>query len=1128
MATIEGEITRVAGSLIQAKNMTGVQMYEVCRVGGEELIGEVIALEGDVCSIQVYEETAGIRPTEKVIATGGALSVELGPGLISQIYDGIERPLPSLKDLTGDFITRGVIANALDRTKKWSFTPSVSVGDNVTSGDILGTVPETTLIEHRILVPPRIKSGKIVEIAPAGDYTIEDVIAVVETYRGRQDLTMMQKWPVRVPRPIKENIPAVVPLFTGQRIFDTFFPMSKGGTGAIPGGFGTGKCVTGDTPILLSNGDTITIQNLYETYLENGNIIEDSEEETLIKLKQPLEVVSFDGKGYSQSIATHIYRGYTDSIIRLTTRTGRTVEITPVHKLFKFNGQTVEEVEAHNLKVGDYIVVPRQLNINGEVTTFDPYEVDLSLRVVDASALKLMEELIENLRATRSLKELSKILGVSYAVLIEYTRQRNKPTLEFLKRLSEVSNAARIPVELVKAERQSEPFRIPRTLTKELAEWLGLFVADGHIKGKHGGIYLYNTSQQILDRFKELTEQIFDMETRFGQDSPERTPYAFIRNASLQKFLYYLGVPREAKTHNIRVPEVIRKAPDEFIIHFLAGYFAGDGSFYRYSVQFSTASESLFTDLGYLLTRLGIIYRGRKKESANILDVDGIYAEELAHTFLVNRVYTYAKLEPLYEYSNKNINHFVGRDVIPVDQQFMIRLAKAGKDEHGHDVFRKNAGIRMRNYIYHESIPARETLQRMADILYSSAVDVDDEIKATLQGILNLSEEVFFDKITSIELIEESTPVYDLTVDVTHNFVGGILPFTLHNTVMQHQLAQWADTQVVIYVGCGERGNEMTEVLERFPELEDPRSGEPLMKRTVLIANTSNMPVAAREASIYTGITLAEYFRDMGYDVSIMADSTSRWAEALREISGRLEEMPGEEGYPAYLASRIAEFYERAGRVKTLGSDERFGSVSVVGAVSPPGGDFSEPVTQNTLRVVKVFWALSKDLASRRHFPAIDWLTSYSLYQETLDEWYKENLGTDWRELRIDAMTLLQKEKELKEIVQLVGPDALPEIERVVLEAARIIREDYLMQHAYHPVDSYCSLDKAKRMLGIIMQTHQKMREVSEAGVSIGDILKLDVYEKISRLKILEPEKIDAACDELSNEINEQFAGLIG
>ncbi len=585
--TIEGKITRVAGSLIQAKNMTGVQMYEVCRVGGEELIGEVIALEGDVCSIQVYEETAGIRPTEKVIATGGALSVELGPGLISQIYDGIERPLPSLKELTGDFITRGIVASPLDRTKKWSFTPRLSVGDNVIGGDILGTVPETTLVEHRIMVPPRI-SGKIIEIVPAGDYTIEDVIAVVETDKGRQDLTMMQKWPVRVPRPIKENIPAVVPLFTGQRIFDTFFPMSKGGTGAIPGGFGTGK------------------------------------------------------------------------------------------------------------------------------------------------------------------------------------------------------------------------------------------------------------------------------------------------------------------------------------------------------------------------------------------------------------------------------------------------------------------------------------------------------------------------------------------------------------TVMQHQLAQWADTQVVVYVGCGERGNEMTEVLERFPELEDPRSGEPLMKRTVLIANTSNMPVAAREASIYTGITLAEYFRDMGYDVSIMADSTSRWAEALREISGRLEEMPGEEGYPAYLASRIAEFYERAGRVKTLGSDERYGSVSVVGAVSPPGGDFSEPVTQNTLRVVKVFWALSKDLASRRHFPAIDWLTSYSLYQETLEEWYKENLGADWRDLRIEAMALLQKEKELKEIVQLVGPDALPEIERVVLEAARIIREDYLMQHAYHPVDSYCSLDKAKRMLGIIMKTYQKMRTASESGASIADILKLGVYEKISRLKIIEAEKIDATCDDLSKEIDEQFATLIG
>jgi V/A-type H+-transporting ATPase subunit A len=428
---IEGEITRVAGSLIQAKNMTGVQMYEVCRVGDESLIGEVIALKEDVCSIQVYEETAGIRPTEKVVATGGALSVELGPGLISQIYDGIERPLPSLKELSGDFITRGIIANALDRTKKWSFTPRVNVGDNVTGGDILGTVPETTLVEHRVMVPPRI-AGKIVEIAPAGDYTIEEVIAVVDTDTGRQDLTMMQKWPVRVPRPIKENIPAVVPLFTGQRIFDTFFPMSKGGTGAIPGGFGTGKCITGETPVLLNNGDIVAIQNLYEKYLGNeGLIIEDSDEETLIKLEKPLEVISFDGKGYSSSIATHIYRGYTNSTIRLTTRTGRTVEITPVHKLFKFNGKTVEETEAHNLKVGDYLVVPRRLDINGEVAKFDPYEVDLSLRVVDASALKRMEEFIEDLRATRSLKELSKVLGVSYAVLIEYTRQRNKPTLEF-------------------------------------------------------------------------------------------------------------------------------------------------------------------------------------------------------------------------------------------------------------------------------------------------------------------------------------------------------------------------------------------------------------------------------------------------------------------------------------------------------------------------------------------------------------------------------------------------------------------------------------------------------------------------------------------------------------------------
>lgn len=583
-----GRIIRIAGPVVEAEGLSGIQMYEVCRVGDEELIGEVNRVEGSNATIQVYEETTGLKPGEKVIATGAPLSVELGPGLIGQIFDGIQRPLHILKEQTGDFIRRGVVAEALPRNKKWKFTPAVEKNDRVTQGTILGTVPETTTVTTRILVPVGI-NGKITKIAPEGEYTVTEPIARIETTHGEREVTLMTTWPVRQGRPYIRKLGSTTPLITGQRIIDTFFPTAKGGTASIPGGFGTGK------------------------------------------------------------------------------------------------------------------------------------------------------------------------------------------------------------------------------------------------------------------------------------------------------------------------------------------------------------------------------------------------------------------------------------------------------------------------------------------------------------------------------------------------------------TVMLHQLAKWADSQIVVYCGCGERGNEMTEVLEDFPKLEDPRTGEPLMKRTILIANTSNMPVAAREASIYTAITLAEYFRDQGYDVALMADSTSRWAEALREISGRLEEMPGEEGYPAYLASRLAEFYERAGRVETLGSTEtnpRLGSVTITGAVSPPGGDFSEPVTSNTLRVVKVFWGLDKDLASRRHFPAINWLNSYSLYIENLKEWFSENVGKDFIDLRNEALSLLQREDELREVVQLVGPDALPESERVVLEAARLIREDYLMQSALHPVDTYCSPEKAYKMLKIILKFYNQMKNAVDRGVPISSIQQMDVLNDISRLKIVPQNEFDKRFNEVSTKIDREFSSL--
>ena len=351
-------------------------------------------------------------------------------------------------------------------------------------------------------------------------------------------------------------------------------------------------------------------------------------------------------------------------------------------------------------------------------------------------------------------------------------------------------------------------------------------------------------------------------------------------------------------------------------------------------------------------------------------------------------------------------------------------------------------------------------------------------------------------------------------------------PFGSGKTVVQHQLAKWADAEIVVYIGCGERGNEMTDVLLEFPELIDPKTGEPLMKRTVLIANTSNMPVAAREASIYTGITIAEYFRDMGYSVALMADSTSRWAEALREMSGRLEEMPGDEGYPAYLSRRLAEFYERAGRVMTIGSEEREGALTVVGAVSPPGGDLSEPVTQATLRVVKVFWALDASLAYARHFPAINWLTSYSLYSDTVEEYMSKQIAPDWKDLRTEAMRLLQEESSLQEIVRLVGIDALSIKDRLILEVARSIREDFLHQNAFHDVDTYTSLNKQYRMLKLILMFYKEAQKAIEKGVVFSEIENLPVRERIARAKYSD-EKDTHIFDEIEKELKQQIETLM-
>ena len=583
-----GKIIKVSGPLVVAEGMDEANIYDVCKVGKSGLIGEIIEMRGDKASIQVYEETAGIGPGDPVITTGEPLSVELGPGLIESMFEGIQRPLDAFMEAAQSaFLKKGIAVPSLNREKKWPFVATANVGDKVSSGDVIGTVQETTVVVQKIMIPYGIE-GTIKSIN-SGDFTIEETVAVVETANGDKNIKLMQKWPVRKGRPYAQKLNPAAPMTTGQRVIDTFFPVAKGGAAAVPGPFGAGK------------------------------------------------------------------------------------------------------------------------------------------------------------------------------------------------------------------------------------------------------------------------------------------------------------------------------------------------------------------------------------------------------------------------------------------------------------------------------------------------------------------------------------------------------------TVVQHQIAKWGDAEIVVYVGCGERGNEMTDVLNEFPELKDPKTGQSLMKRTVLIANTSNMPVAAREASIYTGITIAEYFRDMGYSVSIMADSTSRWAEALREMSGRLEEMPGDEGYPAYLGSRLADYYERAGKVVCLGKDGREGAITAIGAVSPPGGDISEPVSQSTLRIVKVFWGLDAQLAYQRHFPSINWLNSYSLYQDSIDKWMDENVASDWSSLRQECMSILQDEANLQEIVRLVGIDALSESDRLKLQVAKSIREDYLQQNGFHEIDTYTSLDKQYKMLKLIITFRREAERALKAGVYLNKILEQDeIIDRIARSKYVhedEIEKIDQIAVDLKaiidNLINE-------
>ncbi len=1080
----KGVIYRIAGPVVVAEGIAA-RMYDVVRVGKERLMGEIIQINENRATIQVYEDTSGIKPGEPVETLMRPLAAELGPGLLTSIYDGIQRPLPVLAEKMGNFITRGVDAYALDRKKKWDFKAAAKKGDAVKPGQLIGTVEETPGVIHKVMVPPDSSGGKIKEIS-GGKFTVEETVAVLDS---GEKIAMLQKWPIRLPRPVGEKLTPVAPLITGQRIFDVLFPLAKGGSAAIPGPFGAGKCVAGDTKILADNS-LVCLRDVFEDVEKNnlGIVIEENDNEKLIQLLNPIRIQTFNGEKITEAEAMHVYRGKSSKMVGIRTRSGRSLKLTPAHKLFKLDSELrIVETEAGQLKEGDYIISPRKINIEGQ---YQKININFECRIaggIVAQLPSIIDNYVKEKGITR--KELAALMGVPEHTMQNFHSGRNAPTLSFVRNLAEITGA-NLPVTKIKTERHSQAISVPPYLDDDFAELLGYLMSDGMIKGSET-VEFFNKKKKLRERVSALLYGLFGLKTKeYWANTVEAV---HVSSQPLVKLLVSLGYPLRKKSRNVVLPAGLLVSPESAIRRFITAYISCDGHVGEKEVEITTASKAMQEGLAYLLLRLGALYRAREKV---------VNGRTYYRLFISAR-----EAIKIYPYYSREY-YFNSTDIVPMTSALFRQILGETKPWE-----LQKQGISTVAYYVNQNQTAG-TFQKIACRLNTEH----------LQKLANALEFIFCDKITSVRTIEQAEDVYDITVPKTHNFVGGNIPMILHNTVSQQQLAKWSDADIIVYVGCGERGNEMTEVLSEFPHLKDPKTGNLLMNRTVLIANTSNMPVAAREASVYTGVTIAEYYRDMGYSVALMADSTSRWAEAMREISSRLEEMPGEEGYPAYLSTRIAEFYERAGVVVPLISEKLQGSVTIIGAVSPPGGDFSEPVTQNTLRVTKCFWALDAKLAQMRHFPSINWINSYSLYHNTLEPWYAKNVASDWKDVLGQVMKILQEEEKLQEIVQLVGSDALPEREQLTLEVARMIREFFLQQNAFHDVDTYCPLEKSYILLKTILHYRDVSRSALESGIPFGRISATKSKNRLANVKFEKDYK--KILSEITKEMDAEFKGM--
>jgi len=1071
----KGEIYRVAGPVVTATGLFP-RMYDVVYVGEEQLLGEVIEIVGDKTIVQVYEDTSGVRPGEPVLDSRAPLVVELGPGLLGSIYDGVQRPLPVLQKAMGDYVLRGLKSPGLSREKVWTFTPRVKVGQPVGPGDTVGAVQEAKNVEHRVLVPPNVRGGKVTAVRE-GSFHVEDVVAELDS---GDKVRLKHEWPVRQPRPVRDRLMPTIPLVTGQRVLDFLFPLAKGGTAAIPGGFGTGKCVVGTTPVLLADGRLVQIQQLYAEHADGHKM--SSATEQVIHLDEPLPVLTFDGERVRKGHARAIYRGHTDFLTEVRLRSGRSVRVTPAHRLFRFDGTALVETPSGDLRPGDAIAVPRNIPVEpGNRTLPLPPEA----RVADHQGRSAVAAVLREESRTRGVAQTLSRLGISESMYWNYRLQRTAPPVRVAELLG-------IEVRSIKAERASKAIRVPTEMTTDLAEFLGLQLSEGTVKARRVAEF-YNNNAALRSRYRELVRRLFDLDSRERHDATVSA--ISVPSRALVMLLEVWRVPVRAKSRTLGLVEELFASREDAVASFLRAYAAGDGHFAEEGLEIATASRRMAGGLVYLFAKLGIFARVSRK----------VVRERSYHRVWISP----KEASKLFQQYNRE-SYYDSYDVVPVGGDTISAL----RDAMGSEPTQLRAALK--------NAAAGQRMSRATIRGLRRTVPQQSEVGAWLGRLDTVLDHILLDRVENVRTWREPTVVFDLTVEGTHNFVGGELPMILHNTVTEQQLSKWCDAQVVIYIGCGERGNEITEVLSSFPTLEDPYTGAPLMERMVLIANTSNMPVAAREASVYTGMTLAEYYRDMGYNVALMADSTSRWAEAMREISSRLEEMPGEEGFPAYLSARLSEFYERAGRVRTLGGAE--GSVSVVGAVSPSGGDFSEPVTQGTIRITRTFWALDTALRSRRHFPAINWLTSYSLYASTLEEWFRKNVNEEWPSLRSWAQRTLQEESELEEIVRLVGADALPPEQQFTLEVARMIREIFLQQNARHPVDTFCPLERQFKLISAIRRYADLGRKAVALDVPVKDIAAIKSRELLTRVKY--EAEFDKELEVTMNRMEEEFKVL--